>query len=72
MTLPRLTSHFRRKWNRFGRMIEPVNLPDKAPEEILRDSGWCDPLINTLHGRTVCLSLSVGQVKRAIWEALFL
>ena len=55
---------------RFVRHIEPRKWPDKEPEDILRDEGWDNRLIETLHGRRVCLRIAIQKVKRAMWEAI--
>jgi len=61
---------FRNMLHAFVRHIEPRKWPDKEPEDILRDEGWYDRLIETLHGRKVCLWIAIQKVKRAMWEAI--
>ena len=56
--------------NSVVRNIEPRQWPDKEPEDILRDNGFNDRMIETFRGRCACLWIATQKLKRAMWEAL--
>jgi len=54
-----------------ARSLEPHRWPDGEPEAILRGWGWPDAMIETLHGRAVCLRIAMDKIGCALWDAVF-